>query len=95
MPLERLGRTFVRSNRLLKNSPTRVVTWKSGASAPRKIPQFKRASAPAARPPLPPLLLIVAFARVGRTLLSDAFDLDFDFDSDFDLTRDGHVFEAA
>jgi len=32
----------------------------------------------------------VDFARVGRTLLSDAFDVDFDSDLDFD--REGHGF---
>jgi hypothetical protein len=30
-------------------------------------------------------------ARVGRTLLSDAFDVDFDFD----LDREGHGFSRA
>jgi hypothetical protein len=34
---------------------------------------------------------------VGRTLLSDAFDVDFDFvsDSDFDSNREGHGFSRA
>ena len=31
-------------------------------------------------------------ARVGRTLLSDAFDFDLDFDVDFDFDREGPRF---
>jgi hypothetical protein len=37
------------------------------------------------------------FARVGRTLLSDAFDVDlvFDFDLAFDVDREGHGLSRA
>jgi hypothetical protein len=37
----------------------------------------------------------VGFARVGRTLLSVAFDVDLDPDFDFDFDREGHGFSRA
>ena len=36
-----------------------------------------------------------AFAHVGRTLLSDAFDVDLDVNFAFDSNREGHGFSRA
>jgi hypothetical protein len=37
----------------------------------------------------------VSFARVGRTLLSDALDVDLDLAFDSDSDREGHGFSRA
>ena len=36
-----------------------------------------------------------AFAHVGQTLLSDAFDVDLDVNFAFDSNREGHGFSRA
>jgi hypothetical protein len=47
------------------------------------------------RPRPLPLKLFLTLPRVGRTLLSDAFDLDFALELALDVDREGHGFSRA